>query len=117
MRLRLVGWCLLPLVIGLLAHALLVRPAQHQLQQAQQGLLAAERKELTAELALAREEKLRGRMERELKDLEATAERMRVAEKVARAQLSAGEHHRPSWVLPGQPSRAAGASASAMPRA
>ena len=116
MRLRLVGWLLLPLVIWLLAHALLVRPAQHQLLQAQQVLLVAEREELAAELALAREEKRRGRMEREIKDLEDTAERMRVAERVARAQLSAGEHHRPSWVLPGQPSRAAGASASAMPR-
>ena len=81
-------WLLLPLLTWLLAHGLIVRPAERSLMHAQQTLLAAEREELSAQLAVEREAARRQRDERELRDLKETAERMRVAELAAEAELA-----------------------------
>ena len=100
-NLRVLGWFLLPLVVWGAARILLVRPAQQSLARAQQSLFDAEREELAAELALSREDRVRVRMQRELNDLDDTAQRMNAAERAAEAQLE-GQHHRPDFVLPGR---------------
>ena len=107
MTLRVAAWLLLPVCVWLLCHAVLVRPARRQLAQAQQALLVAEREELSAQMGLEREDRQRTWMQREIKDLLATSERMRVAERTAQAALDAAEaaHHRPSWIYPGQSAR------------
>ena len=93
---------LLPLVAYILGHLLLVRPAQHQVTQAHNALLAAEREELAAELAVAREDRARHRLEREVRELAETADRMRSAARVAEVQLGRNSVERLEWVLPGQ---------------
>lgn len=109
----LVGWILLPLLSYLLAHVVLVRPAQRQLTFAQQALLDAEREELAAEVALTRAERTRTRLAREVADLEDTTERMRRAELAAEAQLSSLRGSvRNEFVLPGASRDAANAAST-----
>ena len=100
MSLSSASWLLLPLVCWMLARVLLVHPAQRQVTLAQQALLEAEHLELTAELAAAREERLRLRLEHELHDLADTADRMDAAERAAEAQLD-GAKPQSNFVLPG----------------
>ena len=85
---RVIGWVLLPLLTWMLAHALLIRPAQNQLALAQQELFEAERENLRMEQALQREDSARTRLERERRELADTAERMTIAERDAEAQLA-----------------------------
>ena len=95
-------YLLLPLVVYFLGHVLLVRPAERQLRFSQQALLVAEREELAAELALARADRAKQRLERKVQELAETAERMRTAKRVAEAQLGSKQGERLEWVLPGQ---------------
>ena len=94
------AWLLLPLAAWLLGQIFFVRPAQRQLSLSQQALLAAERDELTAEMALAREDGRHARMEREVRELAENAVRMGAAERRAQAALDS-EHARATWVMPG----------------
>ena len=103
-------WLILPMLTWLLAHSVLVRPAQSELAQSQQVLLAAEREELAAELALERENARRQHDERELRELQQTAERMRIAQANAEAQLAALPGARADHVFPGQGRPASGKS-------
>jgi hypothetical protein len=95
----------LPLFTWLSLRLLWIQPAQRQLAQAQQLLLVAEREELAMEQAAAKGQRLVGRLRARVATMEADAERMRVAENAAVAQLQRiatdTPHSRSDWVFPG----------------
>ena len=90
----------------LVGHVLLIRPAQQAVFRAQQTLIAAEHEELMATLATSRADRAVDRLESQLANLRADAQRMGDAETMANAEifrLREGRHH--DWLLPGQSAR------------
>ncbi len=95
---------LMPLLAFVSARLLVVAPAERQAALAQQALLAAEREEVVEAVAVEREELIVERMRRRIETMISDAERLRVAEATARAELARDVYRSGSghWVMPGE---------------